>query len=448
MDGFNVVDEDVLQVNLKLRPDFIITTLTPLLSLVTMLRGDGLEPFIQNVLKAVFGERDIGTISKTLGVQETDVILNFKFWKQRPLFAFLSAFDFKIWLFILMSAVALATAVSLKNIGEFGKYLEYVIYCLVATPRSKLIRSAPGLLITWIAAVWLLQQFYGGDMFSEVMAPPEADVIKSIEELFEAKNKTILILDTETFADDITMATLRNYFGAYPRDYVDDFVTRTESVSYNKRLQFPEQVEAFTNDIFRSTKKHHQVALCFRDWGLYVKNKVANGSFREHLYVSDSAGGVQPNFFISTFFAHAREVRAMDDVISRLTESGVYQRWVRYATFGWKDFEVKASLVEDSQATATILYGPGIFCLFCVVLTGLVLSFECRVFIKIRIRKAFKTLRLWYRILGLLFVQLWNLIRNQIALSVPSFVLCFRLFNRNLFGRRNRVFISRNYLQN
>lgn len=99
--------------------------------------------------------------------------------------------------------------------------------------------------------------------------------------------------------------------------------------------------------------------------------------------VSSGHGDSQPFFFMTTPFANDVKKRAMDVAICRLNEAGIYSRWVGWATFGRRDFELPAALADYVDVAFGTICWPFFFCFAFLIVAVVVLFAERGVIIGI-----------------------------------------------------------------
>lgn len=188
----------------------------------------------------------------------------------------------------------------------------------------------------------------------------------------------IVIASTEVYGQRFNATVLDNYYKGYSHLDRDSLRSRSEIHEYVREFQDVRMMHRFLNETYQTKTSDNITLLFWRSFCLFVQNhiKSVDEELGRHLYVSDQGGDTQPLFYIQTFFASEKLRNGMDHVIQQLTESGIFQRWVKWATFGWRDFDLPEPLVTFKVVAKDVFFGSFCFCAVVALLTIPVLLAE------------------------------------------------------------------------
>lgn len=168
--GTHLYDEDGLDVFVEDRIQLGVSDISPIFRM-TMDVVDG------DLFKRLFGMdlpqlSHLGGVSKALSVLQMDAIL--RIWSRhqpRDPFRLMKAFEPIVWILLLAAIIFIFIPLVFRFKKHLFKILEFLFFCLFGCPELTFLKKIPGLLVLWATVVWLLQQYYGGDMLSAMMEP-------------------------------------------------------------------------------------------------------------------------------------------------------------------------------------------------------------------------------------------------------------------------------------
>lgn len=260
------------------------------------------------------GEMGTGGVTHALGVIEMDAILQHKFFKPRNPFRFLAAFENVTWAFILFSVILLAGFFALTGrVRSFWRNLEKTLWSLFGPFKIKARKVALLVAAVWVTMVWILQQYFGGDMLTTMMQPPQDDVIDTLDQLARTVGKTIWVTSTEVYGQSDQQTLVDNYYKGY--SFREGLIPKTKIVDYLKTLQSNAIIAGiihFFEERFGPKEARQSVLLGPRSLAEYAKN--IDNRFRKALYVSKEAGDNQPFFYLYFAFSNLVMIRGMNSV--------------------------------------------------------------------------------------------------------------------------------------
>lgn len=287
---------------------FAVGDVTAVMKIVTDL-GSG--EFVESVLGFNLqfpGQKFGGGVTHALGFNEMDVVLQYKFYKPRNPFRFLAAFENVTWMLILSSILLLAVFFTFTGkMQTFWRNLEYTLWSLFGPFEIKACKVALLTAVVWVTMVWILQQYFGGDMLSAMMEPPPEDVFDTLEQLARKGNKRILAISTEVYGHTDPKDIIENYYKGY--SYRDGLMPKTTLLDIRN---FLENKEIFQKNIIERNDREKKVALLPRFLAEYFRN--LKDEYRNILHVSEHGGDSQPYFFLYSIFANNFVKLAMNDV--------------------------------------------------------------------------------------------------------------------------------------
>lgn len=173
----NYEGRSVLNASFKYRAE---TSAAPLFAHFRMAHASIDENDPGTKIMNMFGIRP--TITRTIGVEQVDCIAFRKEYYKPRLLEFIAFIDKAVgWLFA-ASLVLTAFVLSCFKINSFWRYLLFIVESLFGIAQSFKSRFyCMFVLLTTI--YWLFQQFFGGDMFSNMTKPAVPKIIDSWDDL-------------------------------------------------------------------------------------------------------------------------------------------------------------------------------------------------------------------------------------------------------------------------
>lgn len=294
---FSVAFETAVKLNYSLIGDYPRSDdRSEMWSEILLFRPDVvLCPFISNsgtLLEAL--EMGLAELSKAVAVVEMDHILSTKKYHQTSLVAMMTPFDRSSLIFMLTALffVSFYGFRFLKKSFNFHDsiwhFLTYLINCPEITSKFSIWRFIG---ITWLIGVLILQQLFGGDMFTAMAMPPALNVVHTWLDL-ALSNATILVFDSTENKPD-------NYL---PKDM-------TERASLTKRIkQIPYEYsydKATIAEILKVVSKG-EAAFLGALHVLQQYNQMFEGKFSDKLYISEDYGQYMPIFLPVNPFAESK----------------------------------------------------------------------------------------------------------------------------------------------
>lgn len=306
--GISIKDEDRHAAFSIFKPDFIISLIWPQLDYVRMVfqEEDSFD------LKK-FGIERVGWLTKSPGVVETDHILFFSLKRRRPLFSFLKVFDKEVWFLIVVNALAVMITTRRKNI-PFKDWCFLTLRTLVSFScdiqrfRKRISRFQAVLFILWMMACYLLQIFFGGDMFATLAIDPSPLVLNSLTDL-EKSSIRIKTVNVEMLDGPVVNKSQTAFIPitAQYKNLADRFEYFPFEEMFNMRLL----IENFW--VRKSREKQYDACtLAPKPLQSFIRNIYDKGFFRNKLHVSESGGDAQLHIFLRSLTADDKEAQAVD----------------------------------------------------------------------------------------------------------------------------------------
>lgn len=313
IEAVNIYDEDQFDLFLQSKADLVVSCINAHIDILQMglNNPEDLWQMDNLVQGSIFMISQHFKVTKALGTFDMGTIISFQTYKKRNIFGFISTFDKYSLLatFVLSFFVALVTSV--KNIRFYHKYFENIIYGLFLKSDLNLNIRFPFLFVLWLTFMWIFRQLYGGDMLSAMMKCKTATGFDSVEALLKRPDVTIMtvttkILQTEGNDED------QNYW-ALPPEHIKELKPRLEIHNYLRESQFEESAIAIADSLIKHGE-FNRAGMAPRDLGLFAKNSLANGKYKDYVYVSPISVNVQPYFFLKTVYTSDEEGRVIDYV--------------------------------------------------------------------------------------------------------------------------------------
>lgn len=150
----------------------------------------------------------------------------------KNLFAFFDVFDIYTILGVVLSCLLIPLSLAITT-HKFNQYLLWVVKCFESILNEEHLKSKRKLigwlLSFWVLLIWILKQFFSGDMFSHLTATPHPKVIDSWSDLNASlrynPDLEILALDLTIFENAGADSAVKSYFNPVSQ-YYDDFTNR------------------------------------------------------------------------------------------------------------------------------------------------------------------------------------------------------------------------------
>lgn len=305
-EGIALEDEEVTYAIASFQPCLILIPMYPhLLSMSRVV--DQENRFNKMMTMAGF----INSLSRAIGVIESDCVVFRKEFYARPLFDFLTFIDRYILLCILFAIPTLAAILANKSFKtRFGFYLKKVAKSML-TPVEELDCRFQILFILWITVIWIFQQYFADDMLAELTRPQPLKIIDSWADL--AARPELQIIGTRDFDNDSLFEGepgTESYFNKDMPHY-SDFISRFTMVSVVATQKF-DYIDLggvhvdqtfFTDDCVLMGPC---VTMRYRQFNAY------GGLARDRTHVSKDGGDLVPYFLIHSWFAFDDTKDAID----------------------------------------------------------------------------------------------------------------------------------------
>lgn len=207
--------QDMLYVAIKDGVQYVVSNINPTLKVtIDLCSGELLEKILGFPINLP-GEKRPGAATHALAILEMDTIFQFAHKKPINPFRFLSAFEPITWIFIFLCGFLVALVLSADNLKSLWRKIEYVFNSIFGCPEIKVAKASLAVCVLWSTVVWLLQQYYGGDMFSSLLEKERLDVMDTLEELANKPGKKILTAATEFYGNRSDETMKREYFQGY-----------------------------------------------------------------------------------------------------------------------------------------------------------------------------------------------------------------------------------------
>lgn len=272
----------------------------------------------------------IGDTTGFLGMVYLDYVLYQKKWETKSPFTFMSIFDSSVFalLFLLPLLCALICSVrNFQNLNEKPKtilcanssfkklrklntfikrFLENTFFFFASFFNSPSINrkqfAMPFIIVFWLFTVFVLTQFYTGEMFSELTRSNQLIVVNSWIDLARINDVQIVAQSPEL-----------TYKVGDENDYFNPELSISKKlVNRLKLIGFTEFYDHdYIENLTRSLVNNEIAFMAPQGFLYYTLHHVDEGIHTETLHVSKEGGDAQPYYLLSTFLANIQKKEAV-----------------------------------------------------------------------------------------------------------------------------------------
>lgn len=339
------------------------------------------------------------------GTISTDHIVFKKEFASWGLFHFLNTFDAKTWSLIFFAVILVALFNHLlepKN--SFQKHLFWNILTALQ-PLTMFQRGNDRILAClWSATTLVLTNLFCGRVYESMTLAPSRVVLDSWADLAARVDVPVVASDNMILQNENKEAVekaKRKFLN--PDSIFYETLTRKLDIFPAARIL----KDNYRDELFWNASRGVRALMAQKETSEYFVEKFRNGKYKDKLYVSRFGGDVQP-YFLSMMTPVTSHHFLAKRVLSRLTESGIFDLWCRLIV---DKKEEKGNAFGDRKSLPIRIFGGlCVLALFADTLSFLVYLQEVCLFKKERKKRKKRKRRKCWRLLKLRqFLQVSNL---------------------------------------